>query len=244
MARVSSTCTFLVILAFLYVVHGNQQMKFSLPIVESNKADQYFCFARKLDEFDNINVDGIELNVDKENAHHVSLSVCKAPSSDQQVWDCSSAQGKVCQGNAVNLGGWEARNKHSGKYNLPTGLSVRVGKETSMQYIVTQVHFKHALKNTTSAIANVTLRLNNDRSTLNYQTYSFINEGYIPKLKNKGFFAESACQWTKPSVQLYTFTTHTHGHGVLVEGFLVRNGTWTVLGSQLKNGEEKVSASY
>ncbi|XP_062574986.1 probable peptidylglycine alpha-hydroxylating monooxygenase 1 [Saccostrea cucullata] len=239
MAKLSRTFNVLTILTFLYEVQGKLEIRFSLPVVESNKADQYLCFARKLDEFDDINVDGIELHVDKENAHHVSLSVCKAPSSDQHVWDCAAAQGKVCQGNAVNLGGWEARNKHSGKYNLPKGLSVRVGKYTPMQYIVTQVHFKHSIRNATSAIANITVQLNTDRSTLNYQTYSFINEGYIPKLKKKGFFAESACQWSKPPVLLYTFTTHTHGHGVLVEGFLVRNGTWTVLGSQLKNGEEK-----
>uniref|UniRef100_A0A194APP9 Copper type II ascorbate-dependent monooxygenase C-terminal domain-containing protein n=1 Tax=Pinctada fucata TaxID=50426 RepID=A0A194APP9_PINFU len=66
-----------------------------------------------------------------------------------------------------------------------------------------------------------------------FQSYSLINTGYIPSKQTKGFFSEVACPWKLPPVYAFRYFTHTHHHGYFVEGFRVRNGTWTLIGSQL-----------
>ncbi|CAG2208826.1 PAM [Mytilus edulis] len=55
-----------------------------------------------------------------------------------------------------------------------------------------------------------------------------------------GYFAEVACRWDKPDVVAYAVQVHTHHVGYMADVFRVRNGTWTLLASQLTQGKAKV----
>ncbi|CAG2208822.1 PAM [Mytilus edulis] len=55
-----------------------------------------------------------------------------------------------------------------------------------------------------------------------------------------GYFAEIACSWSKPAVVAFAVQLHTHHYGYLAEMYRVRNGTWTLMASQLTQGKSKV----
>ncbi|WAR05015.1 AMDB-like protein [Mya arenaria] len=204
--------------AHLYAqIEGENNLKLiiSMPPVKTTYPDQYICYAHRLDSVGDIYVLSSKTEADRSAVHHVATGVCEEPMHTDRTWDCTRDQGHLCKGEAVNFGGWDEFTKKNGIFKFPEDVSFRVGNNTKLRYFMIEIHFMDPVQDLKPPVANITLDFVQIPSPLRYQTYSFLNSGVIPAKRKNGY---------------------------LVEGFLVRNSTWTLIGSQLSMDKEKVVA--
>ncbi|XP_052806354.1 peptidyl-glycine alpha-amidating monooxygenase B-like [Mya arenaria] len=228
--------------AHLYAqIEGENNLKLiiSMPPVKTTYPDQYICYAHRLDSVGDIYVLSSKTEADRSAVHHVATGVCEEPMHTDRTWDCTRDQGHLCKGEAVNFGGWDEFTKKNGIFKFPEDVSFRVGNNTKLRYFMIEIHFMDPVQDLKPPVANITLDFVQIPSPLRYQTYSFLNSGVIPAKRKNGFFSEIACAWTRPNAFAFRYYLHTHHYGYLVEGFLVRNSTWTLIGSQLSMDKEK-----
>ncbi|XP_076087849.1 peptidyl-glycine alpha-amidating monooxygenase-like [Mytilus galloprovincialis] len=217
------------------------EMFMEMPITNIEKNDTYICTAFKLNDVDSMFYQSLNFTVDEKRVHHLATGFCEQPARPDSSWDCTDKVGHHCTGATVNVAGWDDYTREEGQLHLPTGLTVKVGSKTKLKYFVTELHYTTAIQEDEQNRSPVTatLTLTDQPTKLRYQGYVMSTTGYIPSNTEKGFFASTACPWTGPAVFAFKYHVHTHHHGVLVEGFRVRNKTWTLLGSHLSLSKTK-----
>ncbi|XP_062620667.1 peptidyl-glycine alpha-amidating monooxygenase-like, partial [Saccostrea cucullata] len=96
-----------------------QLLKISVPVTEVEHSDQYLCHAFRLDEVKEAFIRRVYVDVKSEMVHHVTLSICESPITNNSLWTCARDQGKTCTGNAVNINGYDSKTKNVGRYEFP-----------------------------------------------------------------------------------------------------------------------------
>ncbi|XP_071120581.1 peptidyl-glycine alpha-amidating monooxygenase-like [Mytilus edulis] len=234
-------------LPFITAHHGENgqeiyKMKHSFPTIKIHEPDQYICYTRYLEELDEVYVLSTLIEMNHEFVHHADLSFCEEPEefASHKPWECSKNR-KYCKGGAVGVYFLDDyyRSKE-GKMTYPKDVSLKVGFSTIMRHICIEMHTKAAVIDAKYPLINVTLTFIKTPTKYNYQSHLMLTDGYIPANMEKGYFAEVACRWDKPDVVAYAVQVHTHHVGYMADVFRVRNGTWTLLASQLTQGKSKV----
>ncbi|XP_063399199.1 peptidyl-glycine alpha-amidating monooxygenase-like isoform X2 [Mytilus trossulus] len=218
------------------------KMKLSFPTIKIHKPDQYICYTRYLAELDEVYVLSTLIEINHEFVHHADLSFCEEPEefASHQPWECSRSR-KYCKGGAVGVYFFDAYYRSEvGKMEYPKDVSLKVGFSTIMRHINLEMHTKAAVTDVQYPLINVTLTFIKTPTKYNFQSHLLLTDGFIPANKEKGYFAEVACRWDKPDVVAYAVQVHTHHVGYMADAYRVRNGTWTLLASQLTQGKTKV----
>ncbi|CAH1989255.1 unnamed protein product [Acanthoscelides obtectus] len=127
-----------------------QLKKFPLlmPNVYPDRDELYLCTPVRVVDEKSFYIVGFEPNATMNVAHHILLFGCTTPGTTDEVWDCgemakSGTEKKYkraspcASGNHV-LYAW-ARNAKT--LELPEDVGFQVGKGTSIQYIVLQIHY-------------------------------------------------------------------------------------------------------
>ncbi|XP_076113532.1 peptidyl-glycine alpha-amidating monooxygenase-like [Mytilus galloprovincialis] len=218
------------------------KMKLSFPNIKVHKPDQYICYTRYLAELDEVYVLSTLIEINHEFVHHADLSFCEEPEdfASHRPWECSRSR-KYCKGGAVGVYFFDAYYRSEvGKMIYPKDVSLKIGFSTIMRHINFEMHTKAAVTEVQYPLINVTLTFIKTPTKYNFQSHLLLTDGFIPANKEKGYFAEVACRWDKPDVVAYAVQVHTHHVGYMADAYRVRNGTWTLLASQLTQGKTKV----
>ncbi|XP_071177353.1 peptidyl-glycine alpha-amidating monooxygenase-like [Mytilus edulis] len=216
-------------LSFLQLSVSNQIIV-EMPPKDTLEDESYVCRSIPFENIERGYLESIQIDVDRSRVHHVATSVCEMPIS-KEIWECKETQGSNCVGSSAGFGGWDRYTNDKGVFEFPDDLSLELGSQTSMKYLVFQVHYSGKQINQTKPAATLTLNISDKPRKYNFQGYLMGSRGFIPSNSPKGYYSNIACEWKLPGVKAFRYRMHTHHAGYHVEAFLVRNGTWTLLGS-------------
>lgn len=207
-----------------------------MPNVKPTIADTYLCYPTKVDS--NYYITGFKPKAKMDTVHHMLLYGCQEPGKTDGVWDCGEMhssneefdQGPVCKYGSNIIYAWAM---DAPELRLPNGVGFKVGNETTINWIVLQVHYKDVStflppKNgqDNSGVTLVTTKVPQPKRAGVYLMGTF---GVIPP--HSVTYMEAACSFNEPiELHPFAFRTHAHTHGQVVSGYRVRDGMWTEIG--------------
>ncbi|KAL3881806.1 hypothetical protein ACJMK2_028198 [Sinanodonta woodiana] len=218
-------------------VVSEKQIQMSKIRVE--QPDSYMCIAVPFNDLETPNLVGFQIEAIRGLIHHVAVAVCEEYESNETIWDCKNHQGHLCSGRSIAFGGWDGWSQHHSKMMFPNDVAVTLGKNSKLNYVIVQAHFKDAvpdIKIMERNPTNVTLYMTRESRRFSYQQVLFFSSGYIPPF-SEDFKAEMMCKWEGITVHVFEYSVHTHDHGILVEGYVVRNNTAILLVKQSPKGK-------
>jgi peptidylglycine monooxygenase len=235
---ISSFCALIHIIT-VPVFGGNEgAYELRMPGVQPQTHDVYLCHAVKLNNNKDSFITGFKPHGSMMTAHHMLLYGCLLPGTEQDVWNCgemapesgSGSQefqaGPVCSSGSQIVYAWA---KDAPELKLPKDVGFKVGGESSIQYLVLQVHYMHQLPE--PDYSGITLQYTTEIMPKQAGVLLMVTGGKIDKKANEKF--ETACLIDE-DVELHPFAyrTHTHKNGKVVSGYLVRDGQWSLIGKK------------
>ncbi|XP_015601575.1 peptidylglycine alpha-hydroxylating monooxygenase [Cephus cinctus] len=217
--------------------------KYSLlmPNVRPNTPEIYLCTPIKVDSSKNYYIVAFEPNATMATAHHMLLYGCSKPGSSKPVWNCGEMANDMttdtedtaspCSEGSEIIYAWA---RDAPKLVLPDGVGFKVGGDSSIQYLVLQVHYAHidhfkdGSTDDSGVFLHYTLRpLNKLAGVLLLGT-----GGNIPP-KSTEYMETSCAIEEKKTIYPFAYRVHTHTLGRVVSGYLVKqNSEWIELGKR------------
>ncbi|XP_064619933.1 probable peptidylglycine alpha-hydroxylating monooxygenase 1 isoform X2 [Lineus longissimus] len=209
-----------------------------MPGVQPQVNDTYLCYAMKIDQL--LYITGFGPHADMNTAHHMLLYGCKEPGDEQKPWNCGEmaatgkksdfGRGPVCKSGSQIIYAWAM---DAPPLQLPKDVAFKVGGDTSVKYMVVQVHYKDVRnfippKNQKDT-SGITLHTTTTPKLRRAAVYLLGTGGMIPGKST--VYMEAACDYDEPIVlHPFAYRTHAHTHGAVVSGYRVRDGEWTEIG--------------
>jgi len=214
---------------------GLTSTELRMPGVVPQKGDLYLCTAIPLDADRQHHLVGFTPHASMHTAHHMLMFGCSVPGSTELVWNCGEMQqrnddefesGPVCAEGQQIMYAWA---KDAPEFNLPKDVGFKIGGDTPVQYLVLQVHYMHAL--TEPDTSGVTLHSTEHTMPREAHVILLATDGTIGAKSTDDF--DTVCS-IEDQVELhpFAFRTHTHQHGKVVSGWLIRDNKWTLIGKK------------
>ncbi|CAG9534227.1 unnamed protein product [Cercopithifilaria johnstoni] len=228
----------LVIIDIYQITIANKITELRMYGVEPTMSDSYFCTVAPLDSTMEHYIVGYKPNATMQKAHHMLLFGCSQPGSDEAIWDCGDMttvgpnfqRAPICIDQPRILYGW---GRNAPELYLPEGVGFKVGGNTDIQYLVLQVHYMGKVGPDYSGVSieSTIEPLDKQASTL-----LMVTGGTLPANKRETF--ETACIVNEDiEMHPFAFRTHTHRHGEMVSGWVVRQNeygqdNWELIGER------------
>lgn len=222
----SVTLTLVVWIIFVCSVVKSQTLTQKLDLLMRNASvtmnDEYLCSSYKLPANDQYIVQ-YEALANAGTAHHILLFGCDEPASSEDYWHC----GRLCKSQEQILFAWA---KNAPRLNLPKDVGFHVGGQTSIKYIVIQVHYVNPLPPGSLDTSGIRLSMTSLRQR--YEAGIYLLLAYSVRIPGNSVnvFADISCQF-KASGPIYPFgfRTHSHSLGTVISGYQVNN-TYNLIG--------------
>lgn len=206
-----------------------------MPGVQPDQNDVYLCRGIRLDAEREHYIVGFTPHGSMHTAHHILVYGCSMPGTDEEVWECGEManegtkeyrMGPVCADGAQIIYAWA---HEAPELNLPEGVGFKVGGDTSIRYLVVQVHYMHPMEN--PDYSGVTLHSTTDKMSKRAGILLMLTGGKLPRRSQENF--ETACVIDE-NVELhpFAFRTHAHKHSKVISGYRIRDKKWTLIGKK------------
>ena len=237
-----SLVTCILLAAVFTFTESNSVKKYALlmPNVRPYREELYLCTPVKVDPSQNYYVIGFEPNATMDIAHHILLYGCGKPGSSKPVWDCGEMGHRAgksddamvpCAEESQILYAWA---RDAPMLILPEGVGFKVGGDSSIKYLVLQVHYAHIDKFKDGRTDDSGVFLHYTLRPLNKLAGVFLlgTSGAIPPKHTT--YMETACMIKEnKTIHPIAYRTHTHSLGKVVSGYLVKpDYTWIELGKR------------
>ncbi|KAJ0012731.1 hypothetical protein NQD34_017065 [Periophthalmus magnuspinnatus] len=162
--------------------------------------------------------------------HHMVVFGCQTPVSTSGYWDCISTEA-VCEDKYSVIYAW-ALNAPPTK--LPKDVGFKVGAHSNVSYFVLQVHYADvtAFEDHHKDCSGVSMTLTTKPQPFIAGIFLLITVDAVIPPGNTVTIVNSACNYTSYPMYPFAFRTHTHDLGKVMSGYRVRDGKWTLVGSQ------------
>ena len=234
--------TCILLAAVFTFTESNSVKKYALlmPNVRPYREELYLCTPVKVDPSQNYYLIGFEPNATMDIAHHILLYGCGKPGSSKPVWDCGEMGHRTsksddamvpCAEESQILYAWA---RDAPMLILPEGVGFKVGGDSSIKYLVLQVHYAHIDKFKDGRTDDSGVFLHYTLRPLNKLAGVFLlgTSGAIPPKRTT--YMETACTIKEnKTIHPIAYRTHTHSLGKVVSGYLVKpDYTWIELGKR------------
>lgn len=222
----SVTLTLVVWIIFVCAIVKSQTLTQKLDLLMRNASvtmnDEYLCSSYKLPANDQYIVQ-YEALANAGTAHHILLFGCDEPASSEDYWHC----GRLCKSQEQILFAWA---KNAPRLNLPKDVGFHVGGQTSIKYIVIQVHYVNPLPPGSLDTSGIRLSMTSLRQRYEAGIYLLLAYSVRIPSNSVNVFADISCQF-KASGPIYPFGFRTHAHslGTVISGYQVNN-TYNLIG--------------
>ncbi|EJW87966.1 hypothetical protein WUBG_01124 [Wuchereria bancrofti] len=220
------------------ITKANEITELRMSGVEPVMNDSYLCTAMPLDSTTEHYIVGYKPFATMQKAHHMLLFGCSGPGSDQVIWDCGDMtvagphfeRAPICNDQPSILYAW---GRNAPELYLPEGVGFKVGGQTNIQYLVLQVHYKGQLGPDYSGLS---IESTVEPLTKRASTLLMVTGGKLPPNKRETF--ETACIVDEDiEIHPFAFRAHTHRHGEMVSGWVVRENefgqnVWELIGER------------
>merc|ERR1712025_1538270 len=117
-----------------------------MPKVKPSLAETYICTPIRMDTELSYSIVGFRPNATKMTAHHMLIYGCEEPGSKKSTWNCGEMAVKApgmeshqpCGSGSQIIYAWAM---DAPKLDLPEGVGFRVGADSTIKYLVLQVHY-------------------------------------------------------------------------------------------------------
>lgn len=211
-----------------------------MPNVRPYRDELYLCTPVKVDPSQNYYIVGFEPNATMATAHHIVLYGCGKPGSSKAVWNCGEMEHHIdeqeetrmpCAEQSQILYAWA---RDAPKLILPEGVGFKVGGNSTIQYLVLQVHYSHIDHFKDGSTDDSGVFLHYTLRPLNKLAGVFLlgTSGVIPPRVTT--YMETSCTIREnKTIHPIAYRTHTHSLGKVVSGYLVKpDFTWIELGKR------------
>lgn len=234
------TCYFGLVIFFKSTCCYNiEKFPLLMPNVKPNMPELYLCTPVRIDYTRNYYITGFEPNATMETAHHIIIYGCTKPGSAKPVWNCGEMMSNThkqdtaspCNEGTQIIYAWA---RDAPKLDLPHGVGFKVGGDSSIQYIVLQIHYSH-IEHFKDG------RTDNSGVILHYTTHPLNKLAGVILLGTGGVIPprevvhmEASCPITEnKTIYPFAYRTHTHSLGKVVSGYVVKpNNKWIELGKR------------
>ncbi|EFO28034.1 hypothetical protein LOAG_00450 [Loa loa] len=220
------------------IMIANEITELRMPGAEPVMNDSYLCTAIPLDYTTEHYIVGYKPFATMQKAHHMLLFGCGQPGTDEVIWDCGDMttagpdfqRAPICKDQPNILYAW---GRNASELHLPEGVGFKVGGNTGIQYLVLQVHYKGKLGRDYSGVS---IESTVGPLTKRASTLLMITGGKLPPNNRETF--ETACIVDEDiEIHPFAFRAHTHRHGEMVSGWVVRENdygqdTWELIGER------------
>ncbi|XP_066599733.1 peptidylglycine alpha-hydroxylating monooxygenase [Prorops nasuta] len=231
---------FLFLLNVLNVVESTKKYSLLMPNVSPDVPELYLCTPAKINITKSYYITGFQPNATMHTAHHMLLYGCLTPGSSKAVWNCGEMASSndhlgnsapPCKEQTQIIYSWA---RDAPTLMLPEGVGFKVGADSTIKYLVLQVHYLKVDQFKNGATDDSGVYLYYTTSPLNKLAGVLLlgTAGTIPPKSTE--YMESACA-VKENNTIYPFAyrIHTHSLGKVVAGYVVqKNGTWIELGKK------------
>ncbi|XP_057305603.1 peptidyl-glycine alpha-amidating monooxygenase-like [Hydractinia symbiolongicarpus] len=212
-----------------------------MPNVSPQSMDTYLCYGYKLPADDRYIVEFTPL-AKMQVAHHMLLFGCEEPFKKDTYWNCREMQPVCATGSQSIMYAWA---KNAPSLKMPENVGFRVGKHSTVKYLVLQVHYMDvsAFQAGHTDHSGLKFELTRLKKQFLAGIYLLAN-GWTPIPPHvKNAHIDMGCQYPNGSPVIYPFRFRTHAHklGVVITGYRVRNGKWTLIG---KGDPQRPQAFY
>ncbi|KAK2718647.1 hypothetical protein QYM36_005852 [Artemia franciscana] len=206
------------------------------------KPETYFCTPIRIDSKKDYYITGFKPNATSLTAHHMLIYGCEAPGSKQPVWNCGEMarankglkSGPPCSKGSQIIYAWA---HDAPALELPEGVAFKVGGDTSIQYLVLQVHYASVerFKNGVTDDSGIILDYTEEAQP---KAAGVLLMGTGGRIKaNSIEYMETSCTINENKViHPFAFRTHTHALGRVVSGYKVTRNkgvdNWELIGKK------------
>ncbi|XP_014249505.1 peptidylglycine alpha-hydroxylating monooxygenase [Cimex lectularius] len=212
-----------------------------MPNVHPYSDELYLCTPVRVNHTRHFYIIGFEPKARMHTAHHILLYGCLYPGSSNTVWNCGEMANNdddqerpnPCSDGSQIIYAW-ARDAPALK--LPEGVGFKIGGDSSIQYLVLQVHYSHRFAAGHTDNSGVYLHYTEKPMNKLAGVLLLGTSGQVEPMQVTHM--ETACTIYEPKVlHPFAFRTHTHKLGKIVSGYRVRidndlNYDWTLLGKK------------
>lgn len=217
-----------------------QEFPLLMPKAKPSQAESYLCTPIRMDTEDTYFVTGFKPNATKMTAHHMLIYGCEEPGAELATWDCGEMAARdpgqeshpVCAPGSASqiIFAWAM---DAPELELPPGVGFRVGGDSSIKYLVLQVHYASTdYIDAAGDDSGVILRYTEQELPKTAGVLLMGTGGSAPAHSTTYF--ETSCDIEDSRViHPFAFRTHTHSLGKVVSGWKVdRSDTWTLIGKR------------
>lgn len=212
------------------VIHNDHfVMNISMPNVRPINHDSYICTTKRLDP-DDAYIIQFEPSADALKAHHMLLFGCSslytASYMYPEYWKCMHST--LCKKMTVMY----AWGKNAPMLTLPPDVGFHVGGNSSINYIILQLHYANPLPEGETDSSGVTLHM-----TRKHQKYIagihllLSGSSVIPPHRPK-YHVDANCYFrSRVPIHVFAYRVHAHKFGVVITGYKydIKNKQWTFL---------------
>jgi len=209
-----------------------------MPKVKPESPETYLCTPIRLDTDLTYYVVGFRPNATKMTAHHMLVYGCEEPGSKASTWNCGEmavkqpglTTSRPCAEGDQIIYAWAM---DAPALHLPDGVGFRVGADSSIKYLVLQVHYASVDYIAESGDdSGVFLRYTEEPQPKTAGVLLLGTFGYAPAHSTTYF--ESSCEIEDPrEIHPFAYRVHTHGLGKVVSGWRVRDkSSWQLIGKK------------
>ncbi|XP_055943304.1 peptidylglycine alpha-amidating monooxygenase-like isoform X2 [Argiope bruennichi] len=208
---------------------SHYSMNINMPDVRPTTPDAYLCTARKLDPHEAYIVK-YDPDISVKTAHHMLLFGCKDIINQNHLypthWNC--AHGDLCSRMTI-MYGWA---KNAPPMELPQDVGFLIGGNSSIHYLVLQIHYANPLPEGSTDNSGLKLHLTTQRQR--YITgirLLLADTARIPPRTPK-YHVDVNCKFEESyDIHPFAYRVHTHKLGEVVTGYYLHpvNNSWTML---------------
>ncbi|KAH3839323.1 hypothetical protein DPMN_112751 [Dreissena polymorpha] len=194
---------------------------------QPKQSDQYYCTGYSVSrDILGSNTDGYILRyeaiADAGTAHHILVFGCEQLEHDKDsMWSC----GKVCVGDQI-IFAWA---KNADPLTLPKDVGQHIGKGTSINFIVVQIHYVVPLQSPDTS--GIRLYTTQQRQKYISGIYLLLSYGVSIPPDTEKVHIDSACTFDwEDSIIPIGYRTHAHSLGKVISGYKVHNGVYEMIG--------------
>ncbi|GIY55864.1 peptidyl-glycine alpha-amidating monooxygenase B [Caerostris darwini] len=204
-------------------------MNINMPDVKPTNPDAYLCTARKLDSHEAYIVK-YDPDISVKTAHHMLLFGCKDLIKQEHLyptyWDC--AHGDLCSHMTI-MYGWA---KNAPPMELPKDVGYLIGGNSSINYVVLQIHYAKPLSEGSTDNSGLKLHLTTQRQRfITGIRLLLADSARIPPRLPK-YDVDVNCKFEENyKINPFAFRVHTHKLGVVVSAYVLHpaNNSWVLI---------------
>ncbi|XP_059085874.1 peptidylglycine alpha-hydroxylating monooxygenase-like [Tigriopus californicus] len=233
----SSIC--LTFLGFIPAIQGEEaHFPLLMPRVLPENEESYLCTPLRINEDQSYFITGFNPNVSTHVAHHMLIYGCEEPGSMDPIWNCGEMAAKQpgvvseqpCKSKPNIIYAWA---HEAPKLDLPKDVGFRIGKDSSIKYLVLQVHYGKLDNLPSSGDDSGVFLQFTEKPQPKVAGVLLLGTGGLAPPHSTTFF-ETACEIDDPRViHPFAYRVHTHALGKVVSGWRVQGKSkWDLIGKK------------